>query len=71
MNLDLHPDIADDIRSLPDDAARRAAIQAIADVRSGKRVGVDLDYYAETGDLRDCRKVYFDRPGHDDKPRFR
>jgi hypothetical protein len=71
VDLTLHPDVADDIRALPDDPARRAAIQAIADVRRGVRVGIPLDHHGETGDLRDCRKVYFDSAGTGQKPRFR
>jgi hypothetical protein len=71
VQLDLHPEVLDDIRSLPDDAARRAAVQAVADIRQGRRQGQPLDYRAGTGDLRDCRKCYFDVPGRSDKPRFR
>lgn len=71
MELDLHPDVVADIRALPGEAAMRAAVQAIADLRHGRRAGRPLDYHAGTGDLRDCRKCYFDVPGHDDKPRFR
>jgi hypothetical protein len=39
VNLELHPDVVADIRALPDDGARRAAIQVIADVRA------DLEAY--------------------------
>ncbi|HEY0217316.1 MAG TPA: hypothetical protein VGC57_13085 [Cellulomonas sp.] len=71
MDLSLHPDVVDDIRALPDDAARKVAVQTIAHVRLGRRTGVPLDYRARTGDLRDCRKVHFDVPGRQQKPRFR
>lgn len=71
MDLTLHKDVVDDIRALPDDLARHAAIQTIADIRRGVRVGAPLDYRAGTGDLRDCRKVYFDIVGAGHKPRFR
>lgn len=71
MELDLHPDVLGDIQALPDDEAKRAAIRTIADIRRGTREGRPLDYRAGTGDLRDCRKCYFDAPGRDEKPRFR
>jgi len=71
MQLELNPEVVTDISSLPDDAAKRAAIQAIADVRLGRRVGVELEYRADTGDPRDCRKVYFDAPYRNERPRFR
>lgn len=48
-----------------------AAIQTVADIRRGARVGEPLDYHPDTGDLRDCRKVYFDSAGIGQKPRFR
>jgi hypothetical protein len=71
VDLTLHPDVTDDIRALPDDPARMAAIQTVADIRRGARVGEPLDYHPDTGDLRDCRKVYFDSAGIGQKPRFR
>ncbi|WP_456789176.1 hypothetical protein [Cellulomonas sp. P5_C5] len=71
MELTLHRDVVGDIRSLPGTEAQRAAINAVADVRTGRRVGVPLDFHAATGDLRDCRKLYFDVPGTGDRPRFR
>jgi hypothetical protein len=71
VKLELHQDVIADLQALPDDGARGAAIRAVADVRAGRRQGAPLDYRTSTGDLRDCRKVYFDTPGSGDKPRFR
>lgn len=39
-----------DIAALPGDKAKRAAIQTIADVRLGRRSGIELEYRANTGD---------------------
>ncbi|GIG39305.1 hypothetical protein [Cellulomonas phragmiteti] len=71
MKLELHPDVVSDIRALPNEAAQRAAIDTISQIRQGRREGKPLEYRAGTGDLRDCRKCYFDAPGREDKPRFR
>ncbi|UZN03790.1 hypothetical protein [Cellulomonas sp. S1-8] len=60
-----------DIRALPSEAAKRAAIETISQTRKGVREGKPLEYRAGTGDLRDCRKCCFDTPGREDKPRFR
>lgn len=71
MELELHPGVQGDIEALPDQDAMRAAIRTIADIRRGNREGAPLDHRAGTGDLSDCRKVLFDCPGREDKPRFR
>jgi hypothetical protein len=71
VELEWRPEIADDLKALPTEELKRAAVQLMADVAKGKEVGRELDYRVATGDLRDCYKVYFGVPGAHAKPAYR
>ncbi len=61
--------VADLKRRLEDDPVLAAeAGRILADVASGRRDGEPLSSMAATGDLSDCRKIYF---GHRNQPTHR
>lgn len=65
-----HSKFADDIRNLPSINLQRLALQKITDVSNGSLIGIPLEDHPAVGDLKDCRKIYFDE--HDgEAPRYR
>ncbi len=60
----------EDILALPSRQLQKAALQIVMDVAKGRRRGRPLESHVATGDLSDCRKVYFDEVGSN-RPRFR
>ena len=66
----LLPGFQQDIDALPDLATKKMALHMLVLIRGGKIAGVKLDSRVGTGDLDDCRKLYFD-PDGSGKPRYR
>jgi len=66
----LLPGFQQDIDALPDLATKKMALDMLVLIRDGKIAGVKLDSRVGTGDLDDCRKLYFD-PDGSGKPRYR
>ena len=65
-------DAADDLASLPTEALRREALRALVRAQADPPDrSARLGYHAETGDLDDCRKIYFDEPDFGGRPRWR
>lgn len=60
-----------DIYDLPTVALRRRAIKLLAHVAKGEIHGARLDARVATGDLSDCRKLYFDEDPSNPKPTYR
>jgi hypothetical protein len=54
------PEIAEDIANLPTRELQREALQMIAEIRKHPFRSQPLDDRANTGDLSDCRKKFFD-----------
>src|SRR5690242_20026986 len=48
-----------DLRALPTDALRREALGYLLKLRERPRLGLRLSEMNATGDLSDCRKIYF------------
>lgn len=65
------PGFRQDFEDLPDDRVRKRALEALGYAANGSEQGVPLDSRVSTGELGDCRKIYFDIDGHRGKPRFR
>jgi hypothetical protein len=49
-----------DFLALPNDALRREALRFLLRLKEAPRLGQPLGAHPLTGDLSDCRKVYFD-----------
>jgi hypothetical protein len=64
------PGFVDDIKALPTLNLQRRALQVFADLSNREFEGQPLDERPSTGDLSDCRKVYFDSEDHR-APRYR
>jgi hypothetical protein len=60
-----------DIRELPSKPLKLAAMSAIKAVRENPWLGTELRERIRVGDLRGLRRVGFDEPAWDDKPRYR
>jgi len=67
----LWPEAREDVNSLPDRAHRLAAARAILSLQENPWLGTELRERARVGDLRGLRRVAFDEPGWNDKPRYR
>jgi hypothetical protein len=65
------PGFRQDIAELPNDKVRKRALEVLGYIANGLERGAPLDARVSTGDLSECRKVYFDLEGHRDRPRFR
>jgi hypothetical protein len=70
LELGYLPEFADDVRALPTQRLQRIVIQRLVDISKGRLEGKPLDERVATGDLSDCRKLYFDETGGM-KPRYR
>lgn len=60
-----------DIDDLPSVALRKRAIELLAHIAKGEVRGSPLDARVATGDLSDCRKLYFDADPSNPKPNYR
>lgn len=61
----------EDIPALPNDAVRGAAAELLAQLYIDPRIGEPMRERFNMAILEDCRKVLFDEPGYEGKPRFR
>lgn len=57
------PGFAADVKALPTSRLQTIVLQRLVDVSKGRLQGVPLERRASTGDLGDCRKLYFDETG--------
>lgn len=57
------PGFADDVKALPTRRLQEVFLQRLVDISAGRLSGQPLDSHASTGDLTDCRKLYFDERG--------
>ena len=67
----LWPEARADIDALPSAALRVAVTQALVALQENPWAGAELRDRARVGDLRGHRRVAFDEPTWDDKPRYR
>lgn len=59
----------DDLDNLPESVKKRA-LQLLTSITEQPFLGQECTYRADTGDLSDCRKLYFDE-SEDREPRYR
>lgn len=59
-----------DLFALPDRALMERALTLLVEVSKGNLTGQPLEELVATGDLSDCRKIYFD-VDNNQKPRYR
>jgi len=71
VELSYWPGVIDDIKALPTIDLQKKAAALLLKVADGTIVGRELDYHVETGDLRDCHKLYFGESGAATKPAYR
>lgn len=71
LKLTKLPGFARDFYALPNDDVRRLALLKLSDVANGLVRGLPLDDRVATGDLSDCRKLYFDPDPTNPKPNYR
>jgi len=67
----LWPEAREDINALPDRAHRLAAVGVIVSLQENPWLGTALRERMRVGNLRGLRRVAFDEPGWEDKPRYR
>lgn len=63
--------MSDDLREIGDDAVVAATIRLAAELRVNPWLGDRMRERYNLAVLADCRRVVFDRPDWDGKPRFR
>jgi hypothetical protein len=68
-DLVFYPQVAEDLRNLPRRSLQVIVIDLLTQIKMGTERGRPLSFLDSTGDLSDCRKVYFD--DRDGSPRFR
>lgn len=61
----------DDLTQLPDRETQLAALRLALALGENPYLGTPLRNRAGIGDLSACRRVSFDRPDREEKPRFR
>ena len=66
----LRSEAANDFRVLPNRALQLEAARFLIKLKAKPHLGLRLERREYTGDLSDCRKIYFDE-GPDRKPRYR
>jgi hypothetical protein len=71
VELSYRPEFAEDVKALPTEGLKRAALKRLFDIKNGKTTGVELEWHPATGDLRDCYKSYFDDNAGLAKPAYR
>ena len=64
------PGFEDDLFALPSRQLMEMTLKLLVEVKRGNLEGQPLGVLSATGDLSDCRKIYFDTDGTQ-KPRFR
>lgn len=64
------PGFEGDLFALPSRALMERALTLLVEVSKGTLTGQPLEELVATGDLSDCRKIYFDLDNND-KPRYR
>lgn len=64
------PQVVTDYKKLGSAALRREALRLIAQLKKSPFLGQPLEYRGSTGNLGDCRKLYFD-VSKDDPPEYR
>lgn len=73
--VQLLPGAKAELAGLGDPAVQRAVLEALLLIERDLEFGAPLERNDVAGDLRGCRKVYFDKPTDDkptdDKPRYR
>jgi len=69
--IDVWEDAQRDIRELPSRALQTAAMNSLKALRGNPWLGAELRDRVRVGDLRGLRRVTFDDPAWDDKPRYR
>jgi uncharacterized small protein (DUF1192 family) len=69
--IDVWEDAQRDIRELPSRALQVAAMNALKALRENPWAGAELRDRIRVGDLTGLRRVAFDEPGWEDKPRYR
>ena len=69
--LDIWEGAQQDLRELPSDELKLAAMNAIKTVWANPWAGKDLRRRARVGDLAGLRRVAFDSPDWSEKPRYR
>jgi hypothetical protein len=67
----LWPEARDDINALPTTALRLVAVRAIVALQENPWAGTELRERIRIGDLSGLRRVPFDEPDWDDRPRYR
>ena len=60
-----------DINDIPDVGVRRAAARVLVELRENPYRGEEMYERGRTANLKDARKVPFDKEGWRDKPRYR
>jgi mRNA interferase RelE/StbE len=58
------PEVEEDLRALASNELRFEALSLIVRLRKEPRLGLKLEERPGTGDLSDCRKLYFDGARH-------
>ena len=58
------PEVDDDLRALASDELRQEALRLLVRLRDEPDLGLRLGKRRDTGDLRGCRKLYFDEDRH-------
>lgn len=71
LKLVAAPGFQQDVYDLPTLALRKRAMELLASVANGELHGMPLDRRVATGDLSDCRKLYFDEDPRNQKPNYR
>lgn len=64
--LKLRRDALEDLKRLPSKRLRQVALEWLYRIEREPRLGQRLTWQRSTGDLSECRKIYFDK---DDQPR--
>ena len=61
----------DDLRDLPSVELQKKTLELLSHIADGRIQGQPLDDRVGTGDLSDCRKVYFDEDPRSTSPSYR
>jgi hypothetical protein len=70
LQLTKSPGFEGDLFALPSRALMERALTLLVEVARGNLTGQELEKLVATGDLSDCRKIYFD-VDNNQKPRYR
>jgi ParE toxin of type II toxin-antitoxin system, parDE len=69
-DVKIRPEAQADFRALPNRDLQLEAARFLLALKANPRLGKRLEHRAYTGDLSDCRKIYFDE-GPNRSPRYR